>query len=518
MERQHGQPVQPSREPAGEEDRPLLVAGSVAVGQCAQLEPGLARHLHLGAQPQQSAARGRRVGLAAGLLDGFDAPEVDRITDPRLGLAAASAAEPDSADEPVHPAAHRPEELRRVPAVRPADADDHPPQSVDRGRRLQLAGVGEDGAARPVRVAGQRVARGARDLGILPARLDGVGVETAQRHRDGGAVRGQPAVRAGDEVIDRAILHDALVLQRSDERARDRSRNRGHQVHPVRCESRSEHRQGGDRALAQTRLERIAVHHLAVAQHVGSADVGGAVDAVIDARGAQQVVQHVAHRDRLDAVAHPFRRRHVRQHVGQVPDHLERCGTGADHDAGLQHERRNARLEEDLAHPHPGAQMRRELHVVGVQSAEIHDAAHSGLRRGIRHRGGRSFVALLEPLARRHRVDQVVDHVDIAHGLGHGVRVVSRALDDLAVGTPREGCRARGVPGQCAHPVSGVQQTRRQPPADVSRGAEHQRARRRSIFAGEGAQGLFVPGGLGELGHVSSVGVMTGNFTRLAID
>ena len=84
MEGQHGEPVQPSGQPAGEEDRALLVAGAFFVGKGAQFEPCLARDLHLGAQAQQ------RTGIRR--LHGLDAPEVDRIADARGRAIAAAAA------------------------------------------------------------------------------------------------------------------------------------------------------------------------------------------------------------------------------------------------------------------------------------------------------------------------------------------------------------------------------------------------------------------------------------------
>jgi hypothetical protein len=99
-----------------------------------------------------------------------------------------------------------------------------------------------------------------------------------------------------------------------------------------------------------TGLDGVSVHHLAVAQHIGAADVEGAVDVGQHLGGGLQVVENVAHGDGLDEVTHPARCGHVRQHVGEVPDHLERGRPGADHDAGLERDGGHPGVEQDAAH------------------------------------------------------------------------------------------------------------------------------------------------------------------------
>ena len=134
----------------------------------------------------------------------------------------------------------------------------------------------------------------------------------------------------------------------------------------------------------EPRLHRVAVHHLAVAVDVGTADVERPVHLGRHLGGAEQVVQHVAHRDRLDAAAHPPRRGHVRQHLGEVPDHLERRRARPDDDARLQHDRRHAGVEQDPADLHAGAEVRRQPAGRGMQPAEVHDPTDAVLAR----RGG----------------------------------------------------------------------------------------------------------------------------------
>jgi hypothetical protein len=98
-------------------------------------------------------------------------------------------------------------------------------------------------------------------------------------------------------------------------------------------------------------------------------------------------VQNVVDRDRLDLVVHPLRRSHRGKAVGEMPNHLERCRPRADDDAGLQHDRLDARVEQDLANRDPRPQMRRKLRIARVQPAQIHESAHP------RATGGRDDIA-----------------------------------------------------------------------------------------------------------------------------
>src|SRR5690606_16927626 len=101
-----------------------------------------------------------------------DAPEVEGIPGLELLRVPPAPAKPDTADELVHPAAQRPGERERVPAVLATDALDDRPEL--RGRRIRFANleIGEDGVACPLGVARQWVARCALDRCVLPARLD----------------------------------------------------------------------------------------------------------------------------------------------------------------------------------------------------------------------------------------------------------------------------------------------------------------------------------------------------------
>ena len=269
----------------------------------------------------------------------------------------------------------------------------------------------------------------------------------------------------------------------------------------MRREPRGEHRQRRDPPLLEPGLDRVAVHHLAVAQHVGAADVDRGVHVGVHARRAEQVVQHVAHGDRLDAIAHPLRRRHVRQHLGQVAHHLERRGARPDDHAGLQHERRHAAVEQDLPDLDARAQVRRELGVFGVQAAEVHDAADGRRSRGLGHGGGRCPIGALEALAGAHRVHEVVEDVDVSDRLADRRRVGRVAFDDLDAAPPVERSDPVRIAREHADAIAAVEQSRHEPTTEVAGRPQNESERLGAVRSREGAQRLFPPGGGGEIVH-----------------
>ena len=140
-----------------------------------------------------------------------------------------------------------------------------------------------------------------------------------------------------------------------------------------------------------------------------------------------------------------------------------------------------------------------------MQTAEVHDAVDGCLRRRIRDgvRGGE--VGPLEPLPLRHRVDEVVQHVDVDGRRGERLGIRRTALDDLDVVPPVERRESRRVAHEHPHPVARREKPGHEPTADVACRAEHERARRRAVRARLGAQGLFAPRGGRQLGHAASV-------------
>jgi hypothetical protein len=80
-------------------------------------EPRQAGQLHLRSQPQQRSPR-----------DGFYPPEIQRVADEQVARITPSAAEPDTAGEPVEQPAYCPCGGEGIPPGLTADALDNPPQ------------------------------------------------------------------------------------------------------------------------------------------------------------------------------------------------------------------------------------------------------------------------------------------------------------------------------------------------------------------------------------------------------
>ena len=174
------------------------------------------------------------------------------------------------------------------------------------------------------------------------------------------------------------------MLEGLHERQGHRQRNRGGQRDP---HARELGRGNGKRqhhAVREPGLRGVFLHHARVAEDLAAADVEGAVDRAFERRRPDEVVQHVADGDRLDLVAHPAGGGHQGQRLGQVPDHLERRRTGADHDAGLENDGVHRTVEEDLAHGFAGPHVGGEFGVGGVQAAQVDDPVHAGVGRGPR--------------------------------------------------------------------------------------------------------------------------------------
>ena len=125
--------------------------------------------------------------------------------------------------------------------------------------------------------------------------------------------------------------------------------------------------------------------------------------------------------------------------------------------------------EQDLADLAAALQVRRQR-PVGVQAAEVDDAAHAAVARrpGDDRRG--------TPVDRREvAVDQGVDEevhdIDPHAGAPHGVLVEQVAAHHLGIAGPRDVAQLRGVAHQAAHGVALGQEPRGQPAADVAGGA-----------------------------------------------
>ena len=152
----------------------------------------------------------------------------------------------------------------------------------------------------------------------------------------------------------------------------------------------------------QARHGGVALHHLAVGQHIWAADVEGAAHVGRHRGRTDEVAQHVAHRDGLDAVVDPARRDHGGQPLREVAHHLEGRAARPEDDGRLEHRGRHAAGQEDVTDLPARLEVRGERLVGRVQAAEVDDAPHPGLAGGDGEppRGGAVALLKVGPLPR----------------------------------------------------------------------------------------------------------------------
>ena len=279
-----------------------------------------------------------------------------------------------------------------------------------------------------------------------------------------------PVVERGDlgEVPRRPrAVRDHGVDDTLDERHREPVGDRRDQADPQRGQPRREHRHRHDEPLEAANL-REDLHHGLEAHGLGT-DVINAFDVALE--GEQQVVEDVAHRDRLDVVEGPLGRDHRRRPLGEVADHLEGGRSRADDRTGSELDRRQFGAQ-DLADLGAARQVVRHPVGVGKQTAEVdHPFQASG--------GGgevpcRRAVALDEAGTAAHQVDEVVGGLDTVERRRQGFRFLDVALHDVHVIGPGPSGDAAPVADHHADVVTLVEQLRHEPTADVTGGAGDQ--------------------------------------------
>ncbi len=245
-------------------------------------------------------------------------------------------------------------------------------------------------------------------------------------------------------------------------------------------QARGEDRDGEDQAFGQSVDDGVAAHHVEVREDLGAADVEGAADVAGHPGTADQVAQHVADGDGLDAGAHPARGDHHGQPLGEVAEHLEGRRAGADDDGGAEHGGGDPGVEEDAPYLGAGAQVGREGVAgdpAGGESAQVDDAAHAG-GAGLLGEGARGpAVGLLEVAPGAQGVHEVVGDVDALHGGGERRGVGDVAPDGLRLARPGVVAQFLGGAGEAPDPVSGLDQLGDEPAADVAGGAGDQAQR-----------------------------------------
>ena len=141
-----------------------------------------------------------------------------------------------------------------------------------------------------------------------------------------------------------------------------------------------------------------------------------------------EVVQHVADRDRVHRVGRPRRHGDHQEPVADVPQHLERRRTRTDdHRRAQPHHLGTTVDRQRLGDLGPAGEVLGELTVVGDESAQIDDAADARVAGGDGDVGRGAVVGVTE-VRLPDAVDQVVDDVDGPRdGEGAGCAVASAA-------------------------------------------------------------------------------------------
>lgn len=84
--------------------------------------------------------------------------------------------------------------------------------------------------------------------------------------------------------------------------------------------------------------------------------------------------------DGLDLVAQPSRAASNGEPLGERAQHVEGCGAGAHHHAGVDGGGRDAAAHQNLADRHPASQVLAEILLAGVQATQINDPLHTAAR------------------------------------------------------------------------------------------------------------------------------------------
>ena len=112
--------------------------------------------------------------------------------------------------------------------------------------------------------------------GRHPARPHVEVADPGQRQLHRAVEADEPVGRVGHVLPDVVLPGHHLVDERAHERPGDAGGHGRHQAHPLAGQARRQHRDGADDPRAQPRDGGVALHHLAVGEHVRAADVEAA--------------------------------------------------------------------------------------------------------------------------------------------------------------------------------------------------------------------------------------------------
>ena len=264
-----------------------------------------------------------------------------------------------------------------------------------------------------------------------------------------------------------------------DQRSGDSRVDGRDQADPQRRQPRRDQRHRHPWAAAESEYRRHAIEHLAVAQHVGSADLNFPARRGHDRRRLHEVAQRVVDRDRLRRVLQPRRSDHRGESLHEVAQRPVGLALRADHHSGAEVGQRRAVLGQGERRLVAAAEMLR-LGTV-TQAAEVDDPVDSlRLSHPRERRRGRALVGDEVPAARRdpssgsgstrprHRVRPPAD--------SRGAARCPRAAPRRPFQSTRAG--AGTVAHHAPHLPARVDERRREPAADEAGRARHERAAR----------------------------------------
>lgn len=147
-------------------------------------------------------------------------------------------------------------------------------------------------------------------------------------------------------------------------------------------------------------------------------------------------------------------------------------GIGADHQPGLEGERRNAAGLQNLAHLDSRSQVWAEL-LFGVKSGEIYDSAHLGLLSRCGHTFGASLVQVSEVSVTAHGMYEEIEHIHFVAEPPGCRRVREISLNHLDLVASGNIPQRLGPAGQHPNPVPRLQQLRHKTSSDVTCSPSH---------------------------------------------
>lgn len=333
MEGVEGIPVDFTGEAFGGEDGGLDEAACIVFGKGFELEPGVSREFHFGAEAEEG-----------GSLNILDAPEVEGFAGEKLRGVASSPPKAGATEQVVESAPEFPGPVPGHPALVAAEGGEDVEHTLGRGVDDGASDF-PDQAFTLGELVGGAFAEGAR-----PAGLDVAVGDFLKGDANGLAVGDRED--SGEEFAGAGGVANQRFLHAVDEGEGEAIGDGGNEAHPACGEAGQEHREGND-AAGEAAFCGVVHHHVAEPDGF-RADVDDAGGRMLE--GLEKVVQGVADGDGLDLMHNPLRGDHDREALGQVANHFEGGGPGTDDGSGAKFEGVGMATK-DFAHFGPAGQM-----------------------------------------------------------------------------------------------------------------------------------------------------------------